>query len=52
MEFWKIIPIFAQGKRVVIKLFDLVSFPGSSSFGKNKKIKKKIMWFTVGRIEK
>ena len=26
MEFWKIIPVFAQEKRVVIKLFDLVSF--------------------------
>ena len=35
MEFWKIIPIFAQ---VVIKLFDFVSFPGSSSLGKNEKI--------------
>ena len=37
MEFWKIILVFAQGKRVGIKLYDLVSFPGSNSLGKNEK---------------
>ena len=36
MEFWKIIPVFAQKKRVVIKLFDLVSFPGSNNLCKKK----------------
>ena len=41
---------FCIRKKVVIKLFDFVSFPGSSSLGKNEKIF--AVGFTMGRKKK